>query len=287
MKISVIIPCRNSVDTVDAQLEALAKQNWEGAYEVIVSDNDSTDGTVAVVEKFKNRFPDLRIVDASAKKGAGHARNVGAKAASGDVLLFCDADDVVGDGWIAAMAKALTQNDFVAGRLKLWNSNGSNALKGRSIPQNNGLQKYDYPDFLPHAASANLGNRRKIHELVGGFDESWLRLMDTDYCWRIQLMGTKMCFEPGAVVYMGMRSTWAAALKQSWLWGKYNVLLYKRYRSKGMPELNWKRGVNNWIRLGLSLPRIRSRLMFEVWMWEMAWNLGRLEGCVKYHVLAI
>jgi glycosyltransferase involved in cell wall biosynthesis len=118
MEISVNIPCLNVVNTIEFQLEALACQCSKSSYEIIFSDNGSTDETLDLVKKYKNRFKKLTVVDSSAKKGAGYARNNGVKFAKGDALLFCDTDDVVGNDWIDAMQTALKNHEFVAGRLK-------------------------------------------------------------------------------------------------------------------------------------------------------------------------
>jgi glycosyltransferase involved in cell wall biosynthesis len=285
MKVSVIIPCLNAVDTIGAQLEALSNQNYKGHYEIIVADNGSTDGSLTIIKNFSPFLDNLRIIDASTVKGAGHARNTGASAACGDVFLFCDADDVVGEDWVGAMVAALAEYEFVAGRVVFKSASKS---WGRPwISQYDRVQKFTYPPYLDHAASCNIGIRRDTHEKVGGFDETWEILEDTDYCWRIQLTGTKLCFEPRAVVYLGMRDSWAKTLKQSWLWGRYNVLLYKSYRSKGMPKLHMKTGITKWKRLFRSVYKIRNQRMFEEFLWNLAWQSGRLYGCLRYRVLAI
>ena len=286
MKLSIIIPCLNAGDKIGEQLEALAAQNWSGQWEVIVSDNGSNDGSLKVVEQFRGRFPDLRVVDSSDVRGAAHARNAGCGVATGDAFLFCDADDVVGEGWMDAMAKALSDHDFVAGPFEGEKLNRTGELQGRKVPQRNGIQKYDYPDYLPHAGAGNLGVKRTVHESVGGFDESLPRLMDTDYCWRIQLAGTKLHFAPEAVLHMRLRSSTGGSLRQARLWGKYNVLLYKRYRPLGMPKLSWRKGFNAWRILIRQIPQLRSRLELKKWLWQVAWRFGRLEGCLSWRVLA-
>src|SRR5215204_6439039 len=89
--IAVVIPSFNAAATLPAQLAALAGQRYEGELEVLVSDNGSTDGTLDVVRGWQDRLP-VRVVDASDRRGAGHARNVGAAAASMDLIAYCDAD---------------------------------------------------------------------------------------------------------------------------------------------------------------------------------------------------
>jgi glycosyltransferase involved in cell wall biosynthesis len=287
VKVSVIIPCYNAAETIGEQLEALASQRFNQPFEVIVVDNGSTDETIAAVHPFKKRFRSIRIIDASGKQGAAYARNMGAKSATGDMLLFCDADDVVADGWLQAMTNALMKDQFVAGRLRWLQTKDDSPPTGRPIPQRSGLPVYSYPPFLPHAASANLGVKKSVHERVGGFDESWGQLEDTDYCWRIQLTGVDLVYQPEAVVNMRARGTFPKMVRQSWSWGRYNVLLYKHYRSKGMPKLDWKTGIKKWLALLRHLPHLSNKNELYRWLWRIAWNLGRLEGCFRYRVLAI
>jgi glycosyltransferase involved in cell wall biosynthesis len=286
MKFSIIIPCLNAADTIGEQLQALTIQSWNGQWEVIISDNGSTDDTLKVVEKYRESLPELRVVDSSDKLGAAHARNKACDAATGEAFLFCDADDVVGKDWLASIAKGLSKFDFVAGSFEGEKLNESDELQLRMVPQTNGLQEYNYPKYLPHAGGGNLGAKRTVHEAVGGFDESLPRLMDTDYCWRIQLSGVKLHFVQEAVLHVRMRKSKAGSLNQARLWGKYNVLIYKRYRPMGMPEINWKKGVRKWRFLIRHVHRIHSRLGFEKWLWQVAWQLGRLEGCFRYRVIA-
>src|SRR5687767_8249669 len=105
--LTVILLTRNGATTIGDQLEALAGQTWSESWELVVVDNGSTDGTLQIVEGYRTRFPVLRIVDASEKPGAGHACNEGVRAARGAAFAFCHDDDVVGDGWLAAMGEAL------------------------------------------------------------------------------------------------------------------------------------------------------------------------------------
>ena len=65
---------------------------------MVVSDNGSTDNTIALVEAFD--APTLRWVDSSVIKGPANARNVGAREARGKILVYCDADDFVEPEWV-------------------------------------------------------------------------------------------------------------------------------------------------------------------------------------------
>ena len=96
---SVVIPAYNAARFITTQLEALAKQTTTRSFEVVVSDNGSTDNTIALIEAFDAPYP-LRWVDSSNIKGPANARNVGACEARGKILVFCDSDDYVETGWL-------------------------------------------------------------------------------------------------------------------------------------------------------------------------------------------
>jgi len=287
MRLSVIIPCFNASDTIAVQLEALTNQYWSEPWEVIISDNGSTDETVAIAEQYKDKLPNFRVIDASARRGAAYARNVGALAAAGEAFAFCDADDEVAPGWVAAMGEALSRFDFVACKREYEKLNEPWALKYRDFSQQEGLQDYTHPPYLPHASGSTLGVRRSVHEAVNGFDETMLRLQDTDYCWRIQLTGIELHFVPEAVVHYRYRQTMEAHYLQARLWGEYRVLLYKKYRPLGMPELSWQAGVIGWLVLLKRLPRLLSQEGRVKWVRLFGQRVGRLQGCIKYRVLAL
>ena len=288
MKLSIIVPCFNAADTVAEQLEALANQRWSEPWEIIIADNGSTDNSLAIVERYQTRLPQLRVVDASQQQGTAYARNTGAKAARGEAIAFCDADDEVAEGWVAAIGEALSKYDFVACRFDCEKLNESWTTNYRSEQlQTTGPIEYKYPAYLPHAAGASLGIKRSVHEAIGGFDETLLCLEDTDYCWRLQLAGTKLHFVPDAVIYYRFRHTVGGLYRQARFWGEYNVFLYKKYRALGMSELSWQASVKAWLHLLKCMGQIFSSKDRAKWLWLLAWRVGRLQGCLKHRVLAI
>jgi glycosyltransferase involved in cell wall biosynthesis len=287
LKLSVVIPCLNAAGTIAQQLDALAGQSWPGGWEVIVADNGSTDRSREIVESYRGRLPGLKLVDASDKRGQAHARNLGAAAATGDAFLFCDADDVVASGWLEGMGRALAVHDFVACRYDNEKLNPVWVQRTHLNPQKDGLTAYDYPPFLPHAGGGGLGVRRSVHEAVGGFDESMPALEDTDYCWRIQLAGHSFHFAPEAVVYIRHRHDPRSIYRQGVSYGLHNVLIYKKYRSRGMPRLGWLPGALRWAKLILKTPlMLPTREGRSRWLWQLGWRVGRVKGCWRFRVMA-
>src|SRR4051794_37468100 len=105
-RISVIIAMRDAAATLVDELEALTRQTYTGWWEVLLTDNGSRDDSVALGRSYEDRLRNLRIIAAAERPGCAHARNVAARHARGDVLAFCDADDIVSPGWLAAIAAA-------------------------------------------------------------------------------------------------------------------------------------------------------------------------------------
>jgi glycosyltransferase involved in cell wall biosynthesis len=286
MKLSVVIPCYNMAATVAETLDAFASERWSEPWEVIVADNGCTDDSMAVVGRYTCRLPALRIVDASARRGAACALNIGIQAARGESVGFCDADDVIGPGWVATMGKALQDHDFVACSIETQKLNlGSWASGLHPNVQQSGLQKLWYPPYLPHAGAGTLGVRKRVHQLLGGFDESMPYVFETDYCVRAQLSGVNLHFVPDATVHVRYRKSMQAMFRQSRLWAEYNVMLYSRHRPPGHRELwRWKEYGRRWRSLIMSIPMRATPTERARWLWGVAWQIGLLKGSLKHGV---
>jgi glycosyltransferase involved in cell wall biosynthesis len=284
VKLSVIIACFNGGRTLASQLGALAGQKWRKEWEVIIADNGSTDNSRQIVESFKDKLPNLRVVDARDKRGSAHARNVALQNAKSDCFAFCDADDQVGDGWVASIGEALGEFDVVVSQFddqklnqqwlrELWNTStdGPKPVLG----------------FLPAAAAYGLGFTRRVYERVGAFDESLPRMSDIDYTWRVQFAGFKLQFLPHAVVHYRHRESLKEMFVQAYRDGQAQVLLYKMYRARGMPWKSWWRGVKSWVLMIRRLPQLRSRPGRGKWVIKAGFMLGRLRGSIKYGVVAL
>ena len=287
MKLSVIIPCYNAAGTLAAQLEALAGQEWSQPWEVILANNRSTDESVKIAQDFQRRMPHLRLVEASARQGQPFALNCGAEAARGDALAFCDADDEVAPGWVAALGEALEQHAIVACRFDTEKLNAPWLHRSRANPQRNSLIPYRYPPYLPHAGGGGLGVRRELFRALKGFDEGLPYLHDTDFCWRAQLQGHVIQFVPEAVLHVRFRESLSSIYRQARAYAEYNVLLYKRYRAHGMPRLSFTASLPGWRNVLWGALWLRSKEDTARWLWDFGWRVGRVQGSLKHHTFAL
>jgi glycosyltransferase involved in cell wall biosynthesis len=98
--ISVVIPCLNEVEFIDATLESLLTQEPPGVdWEVIVADGGSTDGTGAKLESWSKRHLVMHWIE-NPRRTTPHALNEGIEAAKGDVLIILGAHAEVSRDWL-------------------------------------------------------------------------------------------------------------------------------------------------------------------------------------------
>jgi GT2 family glycosyltransferase len=241
---------------------------------------------MVIVDRYRNRISNLRIEDASARKGQPFALNTGAAAAQGNALVFCDADDEVAPGWLQGMGEALEKYECVACRVDFTKLNPSwiaELWRDHSQCQQ-GLQKSWYLPTLWHAGGGTLGVRKTLYDAVGGFDDSLPYCHDTDFCFRAQLRGAGIYFVPEALLHVRGRHSLAAVFHQGRRWAEYTALLYKRYRVFTVERGSWIVFGRQVRRLLRSTPAIRHRGGRVAWFWNLGWQVGMLYGSVKHHV---
>lgn len=269
--ISIIVPVRNGLPWVEDQLHAIAAQGNDHDWELLVVDNGSTDGTAAVVDAFVEAHPWSRRVDGAGLAGAAAARNVGARAARGDLLAFCDADDVARPSWVAACVDALGSADIVAGVFDFTTLNGlapapATAASNEQLP------------FLPFGLSANLAVHRVAFEAVGGFDEALVTGEDVDLCWRLQLAGYRFALAPDAVVAKRDRAGFTQVFTQAMAYGRGAPVLYRRHRQSGATR-NLRGAARSWLWLVAHLPQVAtSGPQRNQWARGAGMRVGRLVG---------
>lgn len=281
--LSVVIAVKNGGPEFNDQLSALADQEWDGAWEVIVADNGPSDNTAAVVSRFEADIPGLRIVDASDRPGQAHALNVGAKAATGRSLLFLDSDDLVTPGYLEAMGDALVDLPFVAGRLDCDALNPPWLRKSRPPTQTDSIGAPFA--FMPSAAGCSLGVWKTVFDEVEGFDSSIMAGNDVDFCWRVQLTSYRLEFVHDAVVQYRYRDTFRGIYLQARSYGAAGPRLYHKYRDLGMPRRPIRRAVRFHAAAIIRLAGARSKSDLAGCIFLLGFRVGLITGSVRNRVL--
>ena len=106
---SIIIPAYNSEETIELCLEKVINESKNFESEIIVVDDSSNDRTVEIVKKFKS----VKLIKLSKNKGAGNARNTGAKIAKHETFCFVDSDIIISKNSIEYSVKRLHQDENI------------------------------------------------------------------------------------------------------------------------------------------------------------------------------
>lgn len=263
------------------QLTALAQQVHRPD-QIVVVNNGSIGAADALVDRWRGEVPALDLVEVPPHHTVAFARNVGAEQARFEGLLFLDDDDVVGPGYVAAVAAALDGADIVAARIDLDVLNRPRLRTGWGDMQSSGPMTYH--DFLPWSSGCALSVRREVFNRVGGFDERLGVTEDTDLCWRMQLAGARpVVFAPDAVVHYRLRDRPGSAFRQARQWAVGEAELSARFEAFGLPvpsardALRW-REIRRWARPVSTLLTARHRDGVVVASRSLGGCIGRLEG---------
>jgi glycosyltransferase involved in cell wall biosynthesis len=120
MDISVVLSTYNRCDVLAKALHCLASQEAPGIeYEILIVDNNSTDGTRAIAETFLSRDERFRYLF-EGRQGLSYARNAGIRVARAEAIAFTDDDVEVSSDWILQIARALhryPKAEFIGGRV--------------------------------------------------------------------------------------------------------------------------------------------------------------------------
>ncbi|EEV5967242.1 glycosyltransferase family 2 protein [Escherichia coli] len=91
--VSIIMPSFNSEKTIQAAIESVRAQTYS-SWELIISDDNSSDSTVEIVEKNVLYEPRIILIQHSENRGAGFSRNDAISKARGKYIAFLDSDDI-------------------------------------------------------------------------------------------------------------------------------------------------------------------------------------------------
>ena len=218
MKANVIIPAFNAQRTIKNLLESLISQDYpKEDYEVIVVDDGSTDATVRIVKDYSVTYLFQK------NKGAGAARNLGAKKAKGKIFIFVDSDCLVSQDWLKNYWQAYQENPqagIIGGGVRKPKKRNYLAWADYLSSWHNAhecLPRHWVKEYLP---SLNLSVRGEVFKRVGGFWEKKLTGEDVDFCSRARKIGTGILFEPRLAVWHKNPSL-AGFFKHNFNWGHH------------------------------------------------------------------
>jgi glycosyltransferase involved in cell wall biosynthesis len=214
--ISVVIPSYNTAGTIGRTLDALRQQVTSRSYEVVVVDCSEADEVATLCE----RSGIARVVRQGQRFNPGEGRNIGARAATGQLLVFVDADVRLAEDALDAAFRFYEGGHFMfGGALELDESDATTASYLEHYFFNHEAQAR-----RPECSRANLSSalmivERELFLSAGGFADI-PRMQDTELSERMARRGVSLTFTPSVVAHQIQDSSMRQVLRKVRLNGR-------------------------------------------------------------------
>ena len=218
--VTVAVPCYNGDKFLSENLSSIISQTRKPD-EIFLIDDGSTDRSVEIAKS----FPDVKIVQHQSNKGLAAARNTAIINASGDILIYLDADTKADVKLIENILKEYSEDEIagVGGREMKMNNysqintrNIYNHWRNLHASQSFGESRIIGVNMLWGLCSSY---RKKILQMVGGFDPVYkTNGEDVDIGIKITRLGLKLVYTPNAIVYHGRSDDFDSLKKMLYQW---------------------------------------------------------------------
>lgn len=231
--VSVVVPTYNRCETLEHVLPALAGQTVSAAaYEILLCDTGSTDGTADLVCRLA--IPNLTVVRVDGGERS-HARNAGIRVAQGVIVLFTDADIIADSRLVEEHTRA--HELYPATAVVGWESRVDSLTEYRDVMAAPERRRRLHPARarrLPwyFFLTGNASVERDLLVKAGGFDDTFTGYghEDLELGYRLQRMGVAIVYHPAAVNYHWHPETFATRCEKMEMAGRATVRFYRKHR---------------------------------------------------------
>ena len=256
-RISVVVCSYNGVSTIRDTLDALAQVDYPD-YEVIVVSDGSTDATSHIAKEYE-----VRLI-CTENHGLGAARNVGLRAATGDIVAYIDDDAYPDPDWLKFLGSAFARSEHVGiGGANLAPPDDGEIAACVANAPGGPVHVLLEDELAEHIPGCNMAFKREALEAIDGFD-SRFRVAgdDVDICWRLQERGWTIGYSPAALVWHHRRNSIRAYWKQQRGYGKAEALLEDKWpeRYNALGHVSWKGRIYGG---GLTLPFLPGQRVYH------------------------
>jgi len=227
--VSIIIVNYNGKNHLEECLKSLMQENYKKT-EVILIDNNSTDGSIEFV---KRNYPSVIIKKLEKNYGFAEPNNIGARIASGDFLLFLNNDTIPKPDFITELIHAIKNDpEITICQSLLLRPDGKIDSSGDFVDTlGRAYSSHDLPKNTRRILSARAASmmvRKKDFFDLGGFDKKFfVSFEDVDIGWRASLWGYKVVVVPKSVVYHKGGETVVGMKKEIQFHGVKNSLIIR------------------------------------------------------------
>ncbi len=262
-----------TLDRLAEQVDAVPDELLRSVEIIVV------DASAGRMQRVRDARPNVRWIDFEQPDGRSttiaHQRNIGVRAACGDIVVFTDCGCVPDPRWLEEITRPIVRGEEQM-------TCGQTGATGSSIPYSMERASARSPVYLAECPTINVAFRRDVYDRVGGFDESFTYGSDIDFSWRVVHAGFRIRFVPDARV----AHDWGGASRQirrSYAYGRGRGHLYRKHVFGTGEQSIHKRSLNVHDAVPLAYPlyllglpvALRRRsylLLLAVPLWRSRWQ---------------
>lgn len=212
MKVSLICTVKNEEKTIEDLLTSIKNQT-KVPDEIIFVDGGSSDKTVQILNKWKKKLKNLKIIEAP-ECNIAVGRNIAIKNASNGIIAVTDGGCILDKKWIENITKPFPNADVVSGVYIPLSRNDFEYFQGLIVcPE---PEKINTPSRM---SSRSIVFKKSCWKKVGGYPENLYTGEDTLFNIKLQKKGCKFRYVKDAIVKWRMRPNWKGFAKQFYLYG--------------------------------------------------------------------
>ncbi len=236
--VSVVVACRNESRHIQKFLDSLLAQDMPAiAWEAIIADGMSDDGTRGILQEYQSRNPRLIVVD-NPGRIVSTGLNAAIRASRGDVIIRMDAHTYYASDYCRRSAELLekTGADNVGGpaRTQATGARGQAFAGAFHSPFSTGGAKFHDETYEGWVDTVPYGCWRKSTLLrIGLFDETLVRNQDDELNLRITRAGGKIWQSPTLLSWYSPRPTLSGLFRQYFQYGFWKVAVIRKHRLPG------------------------------------------------------
>lgn len=224
-KVSILCAVRNEKATIDEHLASLVQQNYRNK-EIIVIDDESTDGTTEIIQRYVKCYRFIRTYRISHVVGGSHTdvRLFGIKKTTGSIIFVVDADAYYDSNYLERCMKILHDPRVggVIGKMRMWNpSTFISKYRDAWYTYRFDNEALINREILKGKVAAWVF-RRSVYDAIGGYDPKNRYGEDVDLAHRIQKAGYRVVYEPKALWYHKWEDTFSRIIKKHFAVGTFN-----------------------------------------------------------------
>ncbi len=238
MIVSVVIPCRNEKLYIESCIEAIFQNEFSSDVNLFVTvvDGISDDGTIEIIEKIQQKYPQLKIVT-NQKQLTPFAFNMGIKAIEADFYQIVGARQLISKNYIQGGIDKIIENAeiwCVGGKVENIFINKQSEIISKAMSTSFGMGIGNFRVINESAFVDTVGTPiypRHVFEKVGYFDEDLVRNQDDEFNFRVTKAGGKILFDTEISLKYYVRASVKGLWRQFFQYGYWKVFVNNKHNA--------------------------------------------------------